>query len=574
MTKAETITAQKAERGFLLKAILESKASRKIIVAGAGTGKTYTFSEVLKLNPKGTNIAMTFIRLLRNDMDDSLGGISEVRTFHEFCKKILHECRGGFILYPKLTDIVREDSLHLNVLCENIDDKFQTLDESGNEISFYLKRGDYYNTVAFNDSVYRMLRELQSDPDILSNFDQILIDEFQDFNPLEVAFIDELEKKGNILIVGDDDQAVYDSRFSTPHHLRKKFQSGHYETFELPFCSRCTEVIVNATNAILKSVQEAGGLKDRITKRYECFIELKDAENTKYPHITTAHITTMSSVEKFIRKKISEISASEIAESWENGKVYPTVLIVGARQYLNPIFKNLKAHFANIKFKQSEKNETTICDGYDYLSHNIKSNLGWRIVIDFLLVNDEIKIIIENTVTGKPMIELLPKEFVEQQTKIVSIIAKFNKDGEDNVLLLAELEKLVDKKTFAEIKSKFLPKEVEEIIPDKTQPSILLTSYQGCKGMSAGFVFIVGANNGIMPKDVSNIPDVEICQFIVALTRTRKKCYILSEDYMYGPRDSKGKRIQKKQRSIFIDLIPNGCLDNLGNINAKYIDEN
>ena len=69
MTKAEIIEAQKVERGVLLKTILESKASKKIIVAGAGTGKTYTFSEVLKLNPKGANIAMTFIRLLRNDME-------------------------------------------------------------------------------------------------------------------------------------------------------------------------------------------------------------------------------------------------------------------------------------------------------------------------------------------------------------------------------------------------------------------------------------------------------------------------------------------------------------------------
>lgn len=572
MIKAEIIEAQKAERAILLKTILESKAPKKIIVAGAGTGKTYTFSEILKLNPKGANIAMTFIRLLRNDMEGSLGAIAEVRTFHEFCKKILHERRGGFFLYPKLTDIVVEDSQHLNVKCGKFDDKFQTLDESGNEISFYLSRGDYYNTVAFNDSVYRMWRELQKDPDILSNFDQILIDEFQDFNPLEVAFIDELEKKGNILIVGDDDQAVYDSRFSTPHHLRKKFQSGDYQTFELPFCSRCTEVIVNATNSLLKAVQEAGGLIDRVPKRYECFIELKDAENTKYPHITTAQITTMSTVVKFIRNKITEISAAEIAESWEDGKAYPTVLIVGARQYLNPVFKNLKKHFANITFKQSEKNETTVCDGYDFLSHNINSNLGWRIIIDFLIKNDEIKTIIEKTVEGKPMIELLPKEFVEHQTKIISIIAKFNKKGEDNDLLLAELEKLIDEKTFTEIKARFLPAEVVEIIPDHTQPSILLTSYQGCKGMSAGFVFIVGANNGIMPKNVRDVSDVEVCQFIVALTRTRKKCYILSEDYMYGPFDKMGKRIRKNCRSIFIDLIPVDCLDDLGNLKATDID--
>ncbi len=73
MTKEELIISQKKERGKILQSILDSKEKKKIIVAGAGTGKTFTFSEVLKLNPDGVNIVMTFIRLLRNDMEGSLG---------------------------------------------------------------------------------------------------------------------------------------------------------------------------------------------------------------------------------------------------------------------------------------------------------------------------------------------------------------------------------------------------------------------------------------------------------------------------------------------------------------------
>lgn len=571
MTKEELIISQKEERGKILQSILDSKEKKKIIVAGAGTGKTFTFTKILELNPDGANIAMTFIRLLRNDMAESLGEFAEVRTFHEFCKKILHENRGGFFLYPKLTTIIKEDSKHFDVDCKNFDEKFQVLDETGCEISFYLKRGDYYNTVAFNDSVYRMWKELQRTPDIISNFDQILIDEFQDFNPLEVAFIDELEKKGNILIVGDDDQAVYDTRFSTPHYLRDKFQSGQYEKFELPFCNRCTEVIVNTTNAILTAAQANGNLENRVLKRYECFIESKEVENEKYPHITTAQITNIRTVIKFLKKKIEEITSDEIAESTKEGKEYPTVLIVGARQYLNPIFKSFKDDYTNITFKQAEKSEVNICDGYDFLSHNIKSNLGWRILIDFLMKHDAIKSIITKSNNGTALIELLTEKLVEQQTSIISIIAKLNKKDEDNDLLLADLEMLVDVNLLEEIKVKFLPPEEPEIILDKTQPSILLTSYQGCKGMSAGFVFIVGANNGIMPRDISNISDVEISQFVVALTRTRKKCYILSENWMYAPKDKNGNWIPKNERSTFIDWIPAEFNENLGLLKSAQI---
>lgn len=571
MTEAEIITAQKQELDLLLKSILESKSSKKIIVAGAGTGKTHTFREILKLNPHGTNIVMTFIRLLRNDMEATLSSYSEVRTFHEFCKKILHEHRGGFILYPKLTSIIEEDSQHQNVKCENFDEKFQLLDESENEIRFFLKRGDYYNAVSFNDSVYRMMREMQRDPDIISNFDQILIDEFQDFNPLEVAFIDELEKKGNILIVGDDDQAVYDSRFSTPYHLRNKFQSGHYEKFELPFCSRCTEVIVASTNSILELAVKNGNLKDRVSKRFECFIEKKGIESKQYPFITTAHISTMRTVLAFIRKKFSEISADEIAESWEEGKEYPTILIVGKIQYLNPAFKNLKEDFPNITFKQSKKNEVSICDGYEFLSQDLKSNLGWRILIDFIMDPEEIQKIVKMTEDNTPIIGLLPAEIIREQTKIISIIQKFNKEHEDNDLLLDELSKIVSEDVFEEIKLRFLPLEEQASIPDKTQPSVLLTTFQGCKGMSAGFVFIIGANNGIIPFDVNNIKDVEISQFVVALTRTRKKAFIISEDYMYGPKDNRGNWVKKHQRSIFIDWIPVSVLENLGNLKMEDI---
>ena len=74
------------------------------------------------------------------------------------------------------------------------------------------------------------------------------------------------------------------------------------------------------------------------------------------------------------------------------------------------------------------------------------------------------------------MIELLPKKFIEHQTEIISIIAKFNKHDEDNDLLLTELGALVNINLLEEIKARFLPPEEPEIILDKTQPSILLTS--------------------------------------------------------------------------------------------------
>ena len=258
MKAKEIISKQKEERMKCVKAIISSKSNKKIIIAGAGTGKTYIFKEVLKAHPNGNNIALTFINSLTNDMDSVLGDLAEVKTFHAYCKKILHTQNKKVELYPYLTQIIEEDADYLSLALRDFDKKFQVLDENSAEVEFYLKRGDYYDAVSFNDSVYRLYKKLQKESDIIPTFSQILIDEFQDFNPLEVAFINKLESKGNVLIVGDDDQSVYEGRCASPDYLREKYYSGEYEIFELPYCGRCPKVIVDAANDLIYNAEKTG----------------------------------------------------------------------------------------------------------------------------------------------------------------------------------------------------------------------------------------------------------------------------------------------------------------------------
>ncbi|MEK7362051.1 MAG: UvrD-helicase domain-containing protein, partial [Pseudomonadota bacterium] len=217
---------QKQRRAQCLQAILGSKTKRKLIVAGAGTGKTFTFGKVLEGKAGGNNLALTFIRKLAAEMETALGENAEAKTFHRYCKRILHTQNGKVEIAPFLTKIIEKDAELLGKELSDFDAKFQTLDEASPEVGFHIKRGDYYDAVGFDDSVYRLYKLIQNDPDVLPPFDQIVIDEFQDFNPMEVAFIGELSKKGDILIVGDDDQAVYDNRNASPNHLREIYKSA------------------------------------------------------------------------------------------------------------------------------------------------------------------------------------------------------------------------------------------------------------------------------------------------------------------------------------------------------------
>ena len=104
---------------------------------------------------------------------------------------------------------------------------------------------------------------------------------------------------------------------------------------------------------------------------------------------------------------------------------------------------------------------------------------------------------------------------------------------------------------------------------DQGKPTILLTTYKGCKGLSAGHVFIVGAHDGSLPKNRNAMEDREISQFVVALTRTRKQCHVLSNKWFIAPVDGNGQFVTPFKPSPFAEWIRSGLAKDLGNLAAK-----
>ena len=124
---------------------------------------------------------------------------------------------------------------------------------------------------------------------------------------------------------------------------------------------------------------------------------------------------------------------------------------------------------------------------------------------------------------------------------------------------------------YDEIVEYYSSTEKEEKEPiDKANPSILLSSFVGCKGLSAGHVIIVGANDGSIPKDPSNIMDIEIAKFLVALTRTRKQCHIVSDKWLISPY-LHGVPKKPNNKTSFLNWIPNELIEDRGNMSASDI---
>src|SRR5262249_39454203 len=148
---------------------------------------------------------------------------------------------------------------------------------------------------------------------------------------------------------------------------------------------------------------------------------------------------------------------------------------------------------------------------------NPDDNLGWRILLSIDRPEFLVEVVKRSVADGVQLYELLPVEYRDK--------------------VLAELR--VSSTENKEENSKSTGEELPRL-------RIRLTSYEGSKGLSAQHVFIIGLHEGDLPCKRSNIADLEICKFIVALTRTRKQCHLL-HTFRWGG-------IQKEV-SIFVSWI-------------------
>lgn len=572
---------QNADRTRYSDLIIQSTARNKVIIAGPGTGKSFTFRKLLETK-NGDNLALTFINNLAFDLQKDLGELAESHTFHGYCKKLLHKISvdgidTNFYYFPKLPLLIKSDADLVGVSLDKFDEAFHTLTED-DRIGFYIERGNYYNAVSHSDAVYRVLKYFQSGEATLPTFCQVVVDEYQDFNPLEVAFIDELIKTSPVLIAGDDDQAIYNFKNASPYHIRAKSSHPDFTKFELPYCSRCPQVIVDAVGDITSKAKALNKLQGRIDKKYFCFLPDKESDSTKYSKIIHVNCSTHTRkapyISKFIEKEILTIPQEEINQAREKG--FPCVLIAGPSYYTRQIYEYLKTNFTNIDYPDEQNKEIDIIEGYKILMKEAESNLGWRIILECSDYKQKAKILKDTHASKNKFTDAINQNFKSEHLLVMEILKKI-KDNEQ----IAENDKnlIVEKCGYSlnELKKILGVEDIEEENKETTEDtsvSIKITTINGSKGLSANYVFLVGMNNTCsvlvrqkrktlagFPFDKNNSTDNEICQFIVGITRTRKKCYLIS-NFRFG-------EIYNIQKSVFLDWINSSRIDNI-TVNADY----
>lgn len=525
--------------------VVQSNHPKKIVVAGPGAGKTSLFKTLLSRSKEAdkdaSHLVVTFISALADELRHDLSGLADVFTFHAHCKRLLHRdpyLREGlsedFRVFPKLPSLIKSDWSFLHAGDQAPPHFVKLMRQAVDciETRFFLDRSNYYDAVSFDDMVFRVYMQLAVAPHAAERHELILVDEYQDFNLLEISLLDLLSRKNPIVVAGDDDQVLYGAlRSSNWNFIRDCYSSPNYQAYELPFCLRCPQVVVSAFDDVVRAATAAGHLNGRISKAYRYFPPYKERDSVAHPklHVVQTSIQKSGAGNYFgrvIAEVVRSIPSQYIKDSREGG--YPTALIIGNKQYLSQISAHLKELGYLLDEKEGgegEEDQITREDGMKTLKENAGSSLGWRIMLEVdkpaFFTKAAARIL-----STKPLITMIPKAYRDSVS--------------------GDLEKFEVPAPMARRPQ-----------PEFGKPTIKLTSFQSAKGLSAQYVFVVGLHNGDLPRNPAKIDDIEVCKFLVALTRTRKQCYLLWTSRFAGIPKSPSLFLswidRSRKKSVYVD---------------------
>ncbi len=296
------------------RAAVDHRGSPLLVLAGAGTGKTRVITHrVAALLDEGTPpwriLAVTFTnraaREMRERIDRLCGGRHDTRelwigTFHAICARILRRFGEpvGLSRYFSIYDTSDQASVMGRVLeqikapkkmytprgvlghldraknqgygpaqLERIGLHDPVLTVIRNAFVEYEKRLRAADAADFGDLLVLTVELLRKAPlratgqladldpviKLLSRFEHVVVDEFQDTNPVQAELVDLLSQRAQLCVVGDDDQSIYGWRGADVDQILR-FADRHpgTETVRLEQNYRSTNFILHCADAIIR----------------------------------------------------------------------------------------------------------------------------------------------------------------------------------------------------------------------------------------------------------------------------------------------------------------------------------
>lgn len=292
------------ERGLnsaQLQAVRATKG-RVLILAGAGSGKTSVLTHRIayllreQQVPPQAILGLTFTNKAASEMRQRVAGLVDAKTarhltlctFHSFCMQVLRKgierlgYTSDFSLYDEkdmkrlLTQMARLMLEHEGDLpslqptfdkiatarCQGVAPEVKTNTWHDKFASDLFSRLNQcmraYNAVDFDSLLVLTVQLFEEHPDVLRAYQQryqyIMIDEYQDTNPIQYRLASLLAAAhNNLCVVGDDDQSIYGWRGAEIKHILN-FTPDH--TVKLEQNYRSTPTILKAANGVISHNKE------------------------------------------------------------------------------------------------------------------------------------------------------------------------------------------------------------------------------------------------------------------------------------------------------------------------------
>jgi DNA helicase II / ATP-dependent DNA helicase PcrA len=212
--------------------------------AGAGSGKTTIMIARIKalINegiPEDQILGLTFSREAAHQMKQRLNNENVfISTFHSFCYQYLNEkeiITGEHAFQP---DFLLKVSLYKNMLSKKPFGYRAYMN--------YLKK---HNMMDYDDMFIEFLNL-----NVLTHYQHILIDEFQDTNYLQMQVLSKLIKKDtHVFVVGDPDQSIYRFRGAMPSVIKRFVTHYQAKILTLDMNYRSDRFILDIANALIKN---------------------------------------------------------------------------------------------------------------------------------------------------------------------------------------------------------------------------------------------------------------------------------------------------------------------------------
>ena len=565
-----------------------------MVIAGPGSGKTFVITQRLNHMISGCGIlpenilVVTFTRAAADEMKDRFTKMAGRKlpvtfgTFHSVFFNILKYAYGYSAKDIIAPDIrrkkIREELVKAGYPVKgdedavtHVSDEIAYIKENGQDPALFYsnvcpenifravyKGYDEYlrasGLLDFEDMVKLVYELFKARPDILAGWQRkythILVDEFQDINPMQYDIIKLLAADGNLFVVGDDDQSIYRFRGARP-----EIMLGFGKDFKDAKILKLSVNYRSVPDVVETSVRLIGKNRKRFDKQLEAF------ETTHIP-VKVWEFSDLSRENNHL--------ANMIAAMAKNGIQYEDIAIL-YRTNTGPRGIVEKLNRLNIPFNLSD----AIPDIYSHwIAQDIITYLmigaGSRRRGDFLRIINRPVRYLKRELFSDPEIDLdavigelsdrewlaervdqlahdiyviaglSPYEAIRYIRKFVGYDSFLREYAADNGISEDSLMAVLDDVMESASSCRTLKEWMEQIREEReirengrqehgTAAGVSIMTMHRAKGLEFDVVFVPDANAGIIPhKRAVKAADQEEERrlFYVAMTRAKKRLYI------------------------------------------------